>query len=61
MQLVRQNKANLTLTPGTWYAISIMPSPNDVVAMFANSVDARMWAVSKYPNIAWTSVELTIA
>lgn len=46
MQLVRQNKTNVTVTAGTWYAVIVA---GDTKAVFAGYDDASAWFVEKWP------------
>lgn len=46
MNLVRQNKNNVTVSPGTWYAVIVGSDPR---AFFALYSDAASWFESKYP------------
>lgn len=46
MNLVRQNKSNVTIAPGTWHAVIVAGVPK---AVFADYADASAWFQAKYP------------
>lgn len=46
MQLVRQNKQNVTVAAGTWYAVIVS---SDTKAIFSTYEDACSWFREKYP------------
>lgn len=48
MQLVRQNKSNIVVAPGTWYAVVVA---GDAKAMFAVYQDASDWFMTKFSNM----------